>query len=93
MSVSGEVAGILSRIVEKVQKLAQLIGEVSAASEEQAKGIEQIGIAVSLMDKVTQGNAASAEESASASEELSAQARELGDMVNVLLGIVKGDRA
>jgi methyl-accepting chemotaxis protein len=73
-----------------VQKLAQLIGEVSAASDEQSKGIEQIGTAVTQMDKLTQSNAANAEESASASEELAAQAKELGDMVQVLVGIVKG---
>jgi methyl-accepting chemotaxis protein len=91
VQASGEVAGILSRIVERVQKLAQLIGEVSAASEEQAKGIEQIGTAVTQMDKVTQANAASAEESASASEEMSGQARELADMVTVLVALVRGD--
>jgi methyl-accepting chemotaxis protein len=90
VAVSGEVGGILSQIVESVQKLAQLIGEVSAASDEQSKGIEQIGTAVTQMDKLTQSNAANAEESASASEELAAQAKELGDMVQVLVGIVKG---
>jgi methyl-accepting chemotaxis protein len=90
VAVSGEVADILTAIAGKVQKLAQLIGEVSAASEEQSKGIEQIGTAVTRMDKVTQANAASAEESASASEELFAQAKELGEMVGTLVGIVKG---
>jgi methyl-accepting chemotaxis protein len=90
VSVSGEVAGILTGIVESVQKLTQLIGEVSAASDEQSKGIEQIGTAVTEMDKLTQANAANAEESASASEELAAQAKELGEMVQVLVGIVKG---
>ncbi|MBW8886307.1 MAG: MCP four helix bundle domain-containing protein [Fibrobacteres bacterium] len=90
VAVSSEVGGILSQIVESVQKLAHLIGEVSAASDEQSKGIEQIGTAVTQMDKLTQSNAANAEESASASEELAAQAKELGDMVQVLVGIVKG---
>jgi methyl-accepting chemotaxis protein len=90
VAVSGEVAGILGTIVEKVQKLAQLIGEVSAASQEQTKGISQIGTAVTEMDRVTQANAASAEESASASEEMFAQAKELGDMVAVLVDLVKG---
>ncbi|MEO7426969.1 MAG: methyl-accepting chemotaxis protein [Fibrobacteria bacterium] len=90
VSVSGEVTAILNGIVDKVQKLAQLNGEVSSASQEQAKGISQIGIAVTEMDKVTQTNAANAEESASASEELFAQSRELNDMVSVLVGIVRG---
>jgi methyl-accepting chemotaxis protein len=42
------------------------------------------------MDRVTQGNAANAEESASASEELSAQARELNEMIGVLIRTVRG---
>ncbi|HLP42169.1 MAG TPA: methyl-accepting chemotaxis protein [Fibrobacteria bacterium] len=93
VAVSNEVAGILSRIVDSVGKLTQLIGEVSVASEEQSKGITQIGTAVTEMDKLTQANAANAEESASASEELAAQAKELGEMVAVLVGIVKGESA
>jgi methyl-accepting chemotaxis protein len=93
VAVSEEVAGILTQIVDSVGKLSQLIGEVSSASQEQAKGIEQIGTAVTEMDKLTQSNAANAEESASASEELSAQANELNDMVNVLVGIVSGTSA
>jgi hypothetical protein len=93
VSVSGEVAGILATIVGKVEGLARLIGEVSAASDEQAKGIEQIESAVGQMDRVTQSNAASAEESAAASEELFAQAKELGDMVGLLVGIVNGGGA
>jgi methyl-accepting chemotaxis protein len=90
VTVSQEVAGILTQIVDSVGKLSQLIGEVSNASQEQAKGIEQIGSAVTQMDKLTQSNAAGAEESASASEELSAQARELNDMVCSLSLIVNG---
>jgi methyl-accepting chemotaxis protein len=90
VAVSQEVAAILNQIVESVHKLSQLISEVSGASIEQAKGIGQIGTAVTQMDKMTQSNAASAEETASASEELSAQAVELNDMVNVLVGIVTG---
>jgi methyl-accepting chemotaxis protein len=90
VAVSGEVGRFLGQIAEKVQKLSGLVGEVSAASEEQTKGISQISIAVTEMDKVTQGNAASAEESASASEELFAQAKELGDMVTALVGLVDG---
>jgi methyl-accepting chemotaxis protein len=90
VSASAEVAAIQDRILESVRKLAQLIGEVSAASDEQSKGIGQITTAVEQMDKVTQSNAASAEESASASEELYAQAKELGDMVISLIAVVSG---
>ncbi len=88
VTVSQEVAGILKQIIDGIQKVTQLVGQVSSASDEQAKGIDQINVAISQMDKVTQSNAASAEESASASEELSAQAVELNDMVNVLVNIL-----
>ena len=90
VQVSGEVAGILQQISEGVQKVTELIGEVSAASDEQSQGIDQVNTAVAQMDKVTQSNAANAEESASASEELSAQARDLTDMVGVLVSTVRG---
>ncbi|MEO7959250.1 MAG: methyl-accepting chemotaxis protein [Fibrobacteria bacterium] len=90
VAVCADVAALLIQIVESVHKLSQLIGEVSSASQEQAKGIDQIGTAVTQMDRLTQSNAANAEESASASEELSAQANELNDMVNALIGIVTG---
>jgi methyl-accepting chemotaxis protein len=88
VSVTNEVAEILSKIVVSAEKVTHLIAEVAAASNEQAQGIEQVNTAVAQMDNVTQQNAANAEESASASEELSAQARELNDMVEVLVAIV-----
>mgnify|MGYP001019061648 CR=1 FL=1 len=93
VSVSGEVAEILKQIAEAAQKVTQVSGEVAAASDEQSKGIEQVNTAVSQMDKVTQSNAANAEESASASEELSGQARELQDMVAMLVQMVRGAKS
>ncbi len=93
VNVSTEVAAILERIVTSSQKVTQLVGEVSAACNEQAQGIEQVNTAVAQMDKVTQSNAANSEEAASASEELSAQAKELEEMVQVLVGIVGGSSA
>ena len=93
VTVSVEVAEILNQIVAGSQKVTQLSAEVSSGSNEQAQGIEQVNIAVSQLDKVTQSNAANAEESASASEELSAQARELSEMVTTLVQIVGGSDA
>jgi methyl-accepting chemotaxis protein len=93
VEVSGEVAAILKAIADDVETMAALIGEVSAASNEQALGIEQINTTVSQMDKVTQSNAANAEESASAGEQLTAQARELAEVVRILNGIAAGDPA
>ena len=91
VKVSGDVDQVLKQITENVQKVTQLVAEVSSASEEQAKGIDQVNTAVAEMDKVTQSSAANAEESASASEELSAQARELNDMVAELVAVVGGN--
>ena len=64
--------------------MSELVGEIAAASNEQAQGIEQVNKAVSEMDKVVQQNAANAEESASASEEMNAQAQHLNVFVDDL---------
>ncbi len=88
VQVAADVARFLSAIQESAGKVAALVSEVAAASNEQAQGIDQVNSAVAQMDKVTQSNAANSEEAASASEELSAQAKELADMVNVLVNIV-----
>jgi methyl-accepting chemotaxis protein len=71
-------------------KVGELVGEIAAASDEQAQGIEQINRAVSEMDKVVQQVAANAEESASASEEMSAQSLEMKTMVGDLSKLVSG---
>ena len=76
------------QVHESANKVADLVGEIAAASGEQAQGIEQVNKAVSEMDQVTQQNAASAEESASASEEMSAQAETMKAMVNDLLAMI-----
>ncbi|MDY6903076.1 MAG: methyl-accepting chemotaxis protein [Thermodesulfobacteriota bacterium] len=79
-----------SGVRESAQKVGELIGEIAAASKEQAQGIDQVNIAVSQMDKVTQQSAANAEESASSSEELNAQAEEMMSMVKELNQLVGG---
>lgn len=84
VSMTEEVDTILRQIADSVEKVTQLVGEVTVASNEQAQGIGQVSTAVAEMDKITQGNAANAEESASASEELSSQAEALNDMVGSL---------
>jgi hypothetical protein len=71
----------LSEIVESAKSTAQIISEIAAASEEQKRGIDQINIAVSELDTMTQQNAALVEETASASEEMSSQAQELLSMM------------
>jgi methyl-accepting chemotaxis protein len=90
VTASGEVEEVLEEIAEGIEKVTQLIAEVSAASSEQAQGIDQQNKAVAEMDKLTQSNAANAEESASASAELSAQARDLNEMIALLVAVVGG---
>ena len=79
-----------TQVTDRTARAGELVGEIAAASKEQAQGIDQINRAVSEMDKVVQQNAASAEESASASEEMNAQAAQMKAQVRDLTGIVDG---
>jgi methyl-accepting chemotaxis protein len=88
VEISGRVGQRLEEIVVKVQKVDELIAEVAAASREQNQGIAQVNTAVTQMDKVTQSNAANAEESASAAEELNAQAESLREATRQLSELV-----
>jgi methyl-accepting chemotaxis protein len=81
VTISDEVAGILEEIATSNRKANDLVAEISAASNEQSQGIDQINTAIGQMDQVTQANAANAEETASSSEQLS----NLGDRLKVLL--------
>jgi methyl-accepting chemotaxis protein len=72
------------------KKVGELISEIAAASTEQAQGIEQVNKAVADMDHVVQGVAANAEESASVSEEMNAQAEQMRSFVMGLADLVGG---
>jgi methyl-accepting chemotaxis protein len=64
----------LDEIVLSVKKVADIIAEISAASQEQATGIEQVNKAIMQMDQITQQNAALVEEAAAASQSMTSQA-------------------
>jgi methyl-accepting chemotaxis protein len=81
------------RVLTGAKKVGELVGEIAAASNEQAQGISQISKAVAEMDKVIQQNAANAEESASASEELNAQAMQMKEFVADMITVVQGSSA
>jgi methyl-accepting chemotaxis protein len=83
-----QVTGAIGGITVSAQKVKTLVDEVNLGSQEQAKGIDQIGLALTQMQQVTQKNAASAEESASASEEMSSQAEVLRSLVDRLQNMV-----
>ncbi|MFT3785576.1 MAG: methyl-accepting chemotaxis protein [Tepidisphaeraceae bacterium] len=93
VAIADEVGKSLGSIFEGTDKVNRLIGEIAAASREQAQGIDQVNQAVAQMDKVTQQNAANAEESAAASEEMTAQAEQLRVCVKDLVALVGGTSA
>jgi hypothetical protein len=80
----------LNDIVTKARQVDELASEVAGASREQTQGITQINSAVGQMDKVTQSNAVSAEESAAAAQELNSQAEMMKQAVNELMQLVGG---
>ena len=82
--------GAFEKVAEGAKKTMNIVGEITAASNEQAIGVEQLNRAVSEMDKVTQSNAAAAEESAAAAEEMHEQAKLLADLVSALCTLVDG---
>ena len=78
----------LEQIVERVAAADVLVAEIASAAREQSQGIRQVGVAMTQMDKVTQGNAASAEQSSSAAEELTNQAQLLQENVEQLQTLI-----
>ena len=73
---------VMRRVVDQVGHVDALIREISAATQEQNGGIQQVGTAVTQLDQVTQQNAALVEESAAAAESLNGQAQNLARLVS-----------
>jgi methyl-accepting chemotaxis protein len=67
----------LDVIMESIKKVSMIVGEIAGASREQAKGIEQVNLAVSQMDETTQQNAALVEEAAAAAKGMEHQSQQL----------------
>lgn len=82
----------LEDIVTSAKRVAQLVEEVAQACREQSGGITQISAAMSQLEQATQMNAASSEEAAASADQLSSQSRKLASAINVLSGIVMGER-
>ncbi|RNC71017.1 MAG: methyl-accepting chemotaxis protein [Desulfuromonadales bacterium] len=77
VEVAEKAGEMLARILPDIQRTAELVQEISAASKEQDTGAEQINKAIQQLDQVIQQNASAAEEMASTAEELSSQAEQL----------------
>ena len=73
----------MTEVVTSIRRVTDIMGEISAASGEQASGVAQIGEAVTQMDQATQQNAALVEEMAAAATSLRSQAQELVQVVAV----------
>ncbi|WP_426088917.1 methyl-accepting chemotaxis protein [Janthinobacterium sp. PSPC1-1] len=78
-----EAGHTMREIVDSVHKVSSIVGQISAASDEQRAGIEQVNQAIGEMDQVTQQNAALVEEAAAAAESMQEQAARLADAVSV----------
>jgi methyl-accepting chemotaxis protein len=73
----------MSEIVGSVQRVSDIIGEITAAAGEQSDGIGQVNVAVTQLDQMTQQNAALVEESAAAAESLKDQASRLTEVIKI----------
>jgi methyl-accepting chemotaxis protein len=82
-AVVSQAGETMKNIVQSVRRVTDIMNEISAASSEQATGIEQVNKAVSQMDQVTQQNAALVEEASAAAQSLAQQAAGLRDTVGV----------
>lgn len=78
-----EAGATMAEIVSAVTRVTDIMGEISSASDEQSRGIDQVGQAVAEMDRVTQQNASLVEESAAAAAALEEQAARLNEAVAV----------
>ena len=78
-----EAGQVISDVVAGVRRVTDIVGEISAASQEQTRGLEQVNQAVTQMDQVTQQNAALVEEAAAATASLEAQSAQLAQAVAV----------
>lgn len=82
VNIAEKAGKLINEIVPDINKTADLVKEISAASKEQDAGSEQINLSIQQMDRVIQSNAAAAEEMASTAEELTAQAEQMQKIVN-----------
>ena len=89
-TISSQVATSLDKIVERIRQLDEMVGGIAQASTEQSEGIGQLNKAVAGMDKITQSNAALAQQSASSAEEMKTQSAHVKLAVQDLLRMVQG---
>ncbi len=89
--IASRTSGAFVQVAESADKVQGLVSEIAESSGEQARAVGQINLATNEISVVTQRNAANSEEAAAASEQLSAQAYMMEDMVGELASIVSGN--
>jgi len=82
-SLVDQAGQTMDEIVGAIKRVADIVGDISVASQEQSRGVEQVGQAITQMDQSTQQNAALVEESAAAAESLKGQASQLVEAMAV----------
>ena len=92
ITVAADAAAMLEEIIASASEAATLIAKVATANIQQADGIGQLNQAFEQMNNVTQANAGSAVQTASASAQITAQAQELSELADSLTVIVEGQR-
>ncbi len=73
----------MGEVVNSVKRVTDIVGEITSASQEQSDGIEQINLAITQMDEVTQQNSALVEEAAAAAQSMQVQASKLSEVVSI----------
>ena len=78
-----QAGATMNEVVTSVKRVTDIVGAITSASQEQSNGIEQINLAITQMDEVTQQNAALVEEAAAAAQSMQEQAGKLSQVVSV----------
>ncbi|MEZ4388898.1 MAG: methyl-accepting chemotaxis protein [Candidatus Krumholzibacteriia bacterium] len=78
------------QVIENASRVSQMMTQIAQASQQQAVGVDQLNIAIGVMDKSIQQSAANAQESASASSELTGQAERMNGFVDDLVALAVG---
>ncbi|EIF28838.1 methyl-accepting chemotaxis protein [Burkholderia sp. Ch1-1] len=91
-TLAGEAGKTMAEVTQAVARVTDIMSEIAAASSEQSRGIEQVNLAITQMDNVTQQNAALVEEAAAASRSMEDQGEQLNEAV-AFFQILNGDAA
>jgi methyl-accepting chemotaxis protein len=92
-ALASEAGKTMSEVTLAVSRVTDIMAEIAAASTEQSRGIEQVNVAITQMDNVTQQNAALVEEAAAASRSMEDQGAQLNEVVAFFRVIDEGKRA